>query len=50
VRDSKITMLVNVPRFVKAASYTFVRVEGEENVPLGTCSGEQVYTLAGERR
>jgi hypothetical protein len=50
VRDSKIAMLVNAPRYQTAASYSFSRREGEAIVPLGVTSSEQVRTFAGEER
>ncbi|MBL8727411.1 MAG: hypothetical protein JNM25_03195 [Planctomycetes bacterium] len=50
VRDPKVAMLVNVPRFVGAASYTFVRREPNGEVPLGLVTGDRVRDLAGGGR
>lgn len=51
VRSGAIGVLVNVPAFANAASYTFVRPEpqGEPTV-IGTVTGEQVRALAGGGR
>ena len=46
VRDSRIGMLVNVPAFASAASYTFARGRGEQRVVLGQVDGADVRTLA----
>jgi hypothetical protein len=50
VRDSRIAMLVNVPRFAAAASYTFTRVEGGRTQALGAAAGQTVRELGGEIR
>jgi hypothetical protein len=47
VNDPKVAMLVSVPRFVAATSYTFVRREPAGLVPLGTVTGDRVRDLAG---
>src|SRR5262245_21296540 len=48
VRDAKIGMLVNVPAFAAAASYTFTRPGGTgERAVIGTVSGDRVRELAG---
>jgi hypothetical protein len=49
VRDPRIAMLVNVPRY-DAASYTFVRRERNGEVQLGFVTGDQVRDLAGGGR
>ncbi|MEO6596440.1 MAG: hypothetical protein ABIP94_16945 [Planctomycetota bacterium] len=51
VRDSHIAMLVNVPRFDEAASYTFVRSTGRaDQTALGTTPGDRVRELVGGGR
>lgn len=51
VVDSKIGMLVNVPAFANAASYTFSRQDAAGiKVALGTTTGFKVRDLAGEGR
>lgn len=51
VRSGAIGMLVNVPAFAEAASYTFTRSPGQgEPVALGTVSGDRVRALAGGGR
>ena len=51
VRSGAIGMLVNAPAFATAASYTFVRPQGEgEGVVIGTVTGERVRALAGGGR
>lgn len=47
VHDPKIAMLVNVPRFAAAASYTFTRREAAGEVTLGVVDGARVRDLAG---
>jgi hypothetical protein len=51
VKNSQIAMLVNVPAFAAATSYTFRR-PGDDGgrVVLGTVPGETVRTLAGGGR
>ena len=50
VRDSRVAMLVNVPRFAAAASYAFTRVDGGRTVALGAVAAETVRELAGDLR
>ncbi len=51
VRDAHIAMLVNVPRFAAAATYTFARGAGAAGrVLLGTATGAHVRELAEEGR
>ncbi|MBL8750892.1 MAG: hypothetical protein JNK78_17155 [Planctomycetes bacterium] len=50
VRDSRIAMLVNVPRFAEAATYQFSRRDGVEDVPVGFTTGARVNELAGGGR
>ncbi|MCB9879071.1 MAG: hypothetical protein H6835_15860 [Planctomycetes bacterium] len=51
VRDARIGMLVNAPRFAAAASYTFSRpVEDGSRAVIGQVSGAAVRELAGETR
>ncbi|MEZ6035938.1 MAG: hypothetical protein R3F29_00565 [Planctomycetota bacterium] len=51
VRDARIGMLVNAPRFAAAASYTFSRpVEDGSRATIGTIAGAAVRELAGESR
>lgn len=51
VRDSRIGMLVNVPAFAAAASYTFTRPGGQgQHLVLGAMNGDTVRTLAGGGR
>ncbi len=51
VRDSRIGMLVSVPAFAAAASYTFTRPGAPgERLVLGALTGERVRTLAGGGR
>jgi len=50
VRDSHIAMLVNVPRFDAAATYTLTRREGDTVHALGTATGSHVRELAGSGR
>ena len=47
VRDSHIAMLVNVPRFDAAATYTLTRIDGDTVHVLGTATGAHVLDLAG---
>ncbi|MCK5942385.1 MAG: hypothetical protein KAI24_10480 [Planctomycetes bacterium] len=51
VVDSKIGMLVNVPRFAEAHAYRFSRTEPRGDVTLlGTVTGDRVRELAGGGR
>lgn len=50
VRDPRVAMLVNVPRFAAAANYAFVRRDRNFDVPLGAVPGERVRDLAGGGR
>jgi hypothetical protein len=50
VRDSRIGMLVNVPAFARAATYTFTRDDGGAVRHLGTTTASQVQQLAGGGR
>ncbi|MBX3462236.1 MAG: hypothetical protein KF830_03625 [Planctomycetes bacterium] len=50
VRDPRVAMLANVPRFAAAAEYTFVRRQGDAEVWLGTTAGAAVRELAGGGR
>ncbi|HZN41797.1 MAG TPA: hypothetical protein VFD82_23535 [Planctomycetota bacterium] len=50
VRDSRIAMLVNVPRFDAAATYTLTRQDGDRGHMLGTATGAHVRDLAESRR
>jgi hypothetical protein len=53
VRDSRIGMLVNVPRFAEAASYTFSRpaIAGQQaELVIGAAPAAHVRDLAGDAR
>lgn len=50
VRDPHVAMLVNVPAFASAASYTFVRRDAEGIAELGTVTAARVTELAGGGR
>ncbi|HEX5051638.1 MAG TPA: hypothetical protein VFZ65_07705 [Planctomycetota bacterium] len=50
VRDSRIAMLVSVPRFDTAASYTFSHRDAGADRTLGTVTGDAVRELAGGGR
>lgn len=51
VRSPRIGMLVSVPAFAQAASYTFARRDGDGQLrSLGVVDGEAVRTLAGGGR
>ena len=46
VRDSRIAMLVNVPRFDAAATYTLTRTDGDKAHVLGIATAAHVHDLA----
>lgn len=50
VQDPRVAMLVSVPRFDAATSYTFVRREADRDVQLGVVEGGRVRELAGGGR
>ena len=51
VRDPRIVMLVNVPRFAEAAVYTFDRRDGDGvRTEIGRVDGNRVRALAGGGR
>jgi len=51
VRDPRIVMLVNAPRFAEAAVYTFDRMDGDGvRTEIGRVDGNRVRVLAGGGR
>ena len=50
VRDTRIAMLVNVPRFHAAATYTLTRHDGEQPHVLGIATAAHVRALAENGR
>lgn len=46
VRDPRIAMLVNVPRYAAAFSYSFVRRDGAVVTPIGAVAAARVEELA----